>query len=140
MDRDLLYEQYLDYEYLKEQYRNGKLQGLNHYERDLLEFCHNRDMREYLRENVWDKPIVLNDDGGINWNRTKFRREEPQQRRILSEEDYHPQQYVPQHTTHSQQCIQPTTPPQMSAAQVSEQRFYYLYDDEGNLIAALPKK
>ena len=52
-------------------------------------------MREYLRENVWDKPIVLNDDGGINWNRTKFRREEPQQRRILSEEDYHPQQYVP---------------------------------------------
>ena len=52
LGKDLLYEQYLDYNYLREQYRKGQLPGIDAYERDLLELCHGRDMREYLRENV----------------------------------------------------------------------------------------
>ncbi len=135
LGKDLLYEQYLDYDYLREQYRNGQLPGLDAYERDLLEFCHGRDMREYLRENVWEKPIVLNSDGGVNWNETKFRRGEPQSKQMISEEDY-PKQYQAQY----QQPIIPQAPQMPMQPKVNEQRFYYLYDDEGNLVAALPKK
>ena len=135
LGKDLLYEQYLDYDYLREQYRNGQLPGLDAYERDLLEFCHGRDMREYLRENVWEKPIVLNSDGGVNWNETKFRRGEPQSKQMISEEDY-PKQYQTQY----QQPIIPQAPQMPMQPKVNEQRFYYLYDDEGNLVAALPKK
>ena len=135
LGKDLLYEQYLDYDYLREQYRNGQLPGLDAYERDLLEFCHGRDMREYLRENVWEKPIVLNSDGGVNWNETKFRRGEPQSKQMISEEDY-PKQYQTQY----QQPIIPQAPQMPMQPTVNEQRFYYLYDDEGNLVAALPKK
>ena len=43
-------------------------------------------------------------------------------------------QYQPQQPTY-----QPI-PQQQITPQVTEQRFYYLYDDDGNLIAALPKK
>ena len=136
LGKDLLYEQYLDYNYLREQYRNGQLPGLDAYERDLLEFCHGRDMREYLRENVWEKPIVLNSDGGVNWNKTKFRRDEPQPKQMISDDDYYPKQYQPQY----QQPMMPQAPQMPMQPTVNEQRFYYLYDDEGNLVAALPKK
>lgn len=129
-NRDLLFEQYSDYDYLKEKYRNGTLQGLDDYERELLEFCHDRDMREYLRENVWEKPIVLNSDGGIDWGKTRFQRSG--QRHVLPEQEYYQPTYQPQPNYQ--------TPPQPVMPQVSEQRFYYLYDDDGNLIAALPKK
>ena len=93
-------------------------------------------MREYLRENVWEKPIVLNSDGGVNWDKTKFRRDEPQPKQMISEEDYYPKQYQPQY----QQPIMPQAPQMPMRPTVNEQRFYYLYDDEGNLVAALPKK
>ena len=123
-DRDLLFEQYSDYDFLKEQYRNGTLQGLDDYERELLEFCHDRDMREYLRENVWDKPIVLNSEGGVDWGKTKYQR--GGQRHVIPEQQYYqPQQPRPTYQPIPQQPIMP---------QVTEQRFYYLYDDDGNLI------
>jgi hypothetical protein len=135
LDRDLLFEQYSDYDYLKEQYRNGTLQGLDDYERELLEFCHDRDMREYLRENVWEKPIVLNSEGGVDWGKTKFQR--GGQRHVIPEQQYYqPQQPVYQQPQPTYQPI----PQQQIPPQVTEQRFYYLYDDYGNLIAALPKK
>ena len=136
LGKDLLFEQYSDYDFLKEQYRNGTLQGLDDYERELLEFCHDRDMREYLRENVWEKPIVLDSDGGVDWNKTKFQRSN--KRCIIPEQQY-PQ---PMQTTYPQQqpSVYPQFQQQSQMPQVNEQRFYYLYDDEGNLIAALPKK
>jgi hypothetical protein len=134
LDRDLLFEQYSDYDYLKEQYRNGTLQGLDDYERELLEFCHDRDMREYLRENVWEKPIVLNSEGGVDWNKTKFQR--GGQRHVIPEQQY----YQPQQPVYQQQPTYQPIPQQQIPPQVTEQRFYYLYDDDGNLIAALPKK
>ena len=133
LGKDLLFEQYSDYDFLKEQYRNGTLQGLDDYERELLEFCHDRDMREYLRENVWEKPIVLDSEGGVDWNKTRFQRSG---QRYVPEQNYQ-QTYQPVQPQPTYQPIpqQPQTPPQ-----VTEQRFYYLYDDNGNLIAALPKK
>ena len=136
LGKDLLFEQYSDYDFLKEQYRNGTLQGLDDYERELLEFCHDRDMREYLRENVWEKPIVLDSDGGVDWNKTKFQRSN---KRCIIPEQQCPQ---PMQTTYPQQqpSVYPQFQQQSQMPQVNEQRFYYLYDDEGNLIAALPKK
>ena len=105
MERETLFEQHLsDYNILKEMYQHGKIPNLSQQERELLEFCNSVDMREFLRENVWEKPIVLNEDGSVNHEKTLFKRK-PQE-----------------------------------APQQEQQKFYYLYDDEGNLVAALPKK
>lgn len=125
-DRDYLFEQRIsDYNYLRELYRSGSFGGLNKYERELLEFCHNTDMPKYLKENVGDKPIVLNEDGSVNWAETRF---SGQQRAYIpsqpQQQMYYPQQYQ--------------TRPMMP--QVDERKFFYLYDDNGNLIAAIPQK
>ena len=126
MDRDLLFEQHTDFNYLKELYRRGALGGLNSFERDLLQFCHDRDMRQYLKENVWDKPIVIDDDGNIDYSRTKFQSQtrQPIQTPLNTYNSCEPQ--VPQ-------MPRPQQP-------ISEQKFYYLYDDNGNLVAAIPKR
>lgn len=38
---------------------------LNSMERRILEFCHNRDMKEFLREEFEKHPIKLDDDGNL---------------------------------------------------------------------------
>lgn len=125
-DRDMLFEQQMgDYNYLRELYRSGKIGGLNQYERELLEFCHNTDMPKYLKENVWDKPIVLNGDGSLNMEKTVYRSSKQE---LLAEQSTYQQPQMP-----AQQTYQPMPP-------VTPQKFYYLYDDNGNLIAAIPQK
>ena len=46
-------------------YAGGKKPKLNSFERQLLEFCHNRDMKEFLREEFEKHPIRLNDQGEL---------------------------------------------------------------------------
>ena len=43
----------------------GKVPKLNRYERDLLEFCAGRDMKEYLREEFERHPIRLDENGNL---------------------------------------------------------------------------
>ena len=43
----------------------GKVPKLTDMERQILEFCHNRDMREFLREEFEKHPIILNEDGEL---------------------------------------------------------------------------
>lgn len=132
-NREMLFEQRMnDYNFLRELYRSGKIGGLDKYERELLEFCHNTDMPKYLKENVWDKPIVLDEDGKVDWCKTKF------QSKYRPSNEYYPtmpQENPYEHIPQQQYYQQPQQPPQ-----VNEQKFYYLYDDNGNLIAAIPQK
>lgn len=43
----------------------GKVPKLNSFERQLLEFCHGRDMKKFLKEEFEKHPIHLNDDGEL---------------------------------------------------------------------------
>lgn len=43
----------------------GKIPKLNRYERDLLEFCAGRNMKEYLREEFEKHPIRLDENGNL---------------------------------------------------------------------------
>lgn len=43
-------------------YNNGEIKKLNRNEMDLLRFCHNTDMKEFLREEVGKKPIKIEQD------------------------------------------------------------------------------
>ena len=38
---------------------------LNQMERQILEFCHNHDMKKFLREEFEKHPIILNEDGEL---------------------------------------------------------------------------
>lgn len=55
-----------EYEYFRAQYKLGKIPKLNKDEMSLLEFCHNTDMRAFLKEEFTKHPINSADaDGGI---------------------------------------------------------------------------
>ena len=43
----------------------GKKPQLNSMERQILEFCHNRDMKQYLKEEFEKHPIHLDEDGNL---------------------------------------------------------------------------
>jgi hypothetical protein len=43
----------------------GKVPKLSSMERQILEFCHNRDMKEFLREEFEKHPIRLNGNGEL---------------------------------------------------------------------------
>ena len=47
-------------------YRQKKIE-LTRAERELLEFCHRTDMKKFLKENVQDKPFIVDDNG--NWSK-----------------------------------------------------------------------
>lgn len=47
------------------QYQLGNIPKLNHAEREILEFCDARDMREFIREEFEKHPIKLNDNGEL---------------------------------------------------------------------------
>lgn len=42
-----------------------KMPKINSMERKILEFCHNRDMKEFLREEFEKHPIKLNENGEL---------------------------------------------------------------------------
>lgn len=44
---------------------NGRIPKITPMERQILEFCHNHDMKEYLREEFEKHPIRLDEDGGL---------------------------------------------------------------------------
>lgn len=45
--------------------KGGKKPQLNSMERQILEFCHGRDMKQYLKEEFEKHPIHLNEDGEL---------------------------------------------------------------------------
>ena len=51
------------YDVLK--YRIKKAPKINSMERKILEFCHNRDMKEFLREEFEKHPIRLDESGNL---------------------------------------------------------------------------
>jgi len=61
--KDELFER--DLEQLRLKYRMGQIPKINAAERGILEFCHQRDMKEFLREEFEKHPIVLDEDGGL---------------------------------------------------------------------------
>ena len=42
-----------------------KVPKLSYEERKLLEFCHGRDMKQFLKEEFEKHPIILNEDGEL---------------------------------------------------------------------------
>lgn len=64
-DKELLFEKNSSYDMLKQNYRNGKIPKLNEGERSILEFCHNTDMKTFLKDEFEKHPIVLDEDGGL---------------------------------------------------------------------------
>lgn len=54
-----------DLDRLRMDYKAGKIPKINAAERKILEFCHERDMKEFLREEFEKHPIVLDEDGGL---------------------------------------------------------------------------
>lgn len=54
---------YKDLEQLKLKYKTGQIPKLNSSERKILEFCHERDMTAFLKEEFEKHPINLDEDG-----------------------------------------------------------------------------
>ena len=62
-----------------------KIPKINKAEREILEFCHNRDMREFLREEFEKHPIKLDENGNLIGG-NPF---DEERRRLGITEDYH---------------------------------------------------
>jgi len=62
-ERDKIFEK--DLAALRLKYKTGQIPKINAAERQILEFCHDRDMIEFLREEFEKHPIVLDEDGGL---------------------------------------------------------------------------
>ena len=67
-----------------------KVPKLTRDEYEVLQFCHNRDMRQFLKEEFEKHPIILNEDGELV-GENPFDRERRllgEQRRQMTYEDY----------------------------------------------------
>lgn len=62
-EKDALFEQNIAL--LKAKYRAGGVPKINRMERQILEFCHGRDMVEFVREEFRNNPILYNENGDI---------------------------------------------------------------------------
>lgn len=62
-EKDALFEQ--NVALLKAKYRAGGVPKINGMERQILEFCHQRDMVEFVREEFRNNPILYNEHGDI---------------------------------------------------------------------------
>lgn len=51
-----------------QQYRLGKIPKINQYERQLLEYCDSKNMKEFLHEEFTKHPIKLNSDGTLAYS------------------------------------------------------------------------
>ena len=67
-EKEALFEQNLAS--LKAAYRAGKIPKINRTEREILEFCHGRNMTEFLREEFSRNPILYDANGEIIENST----------------------------------------------------------------------
>lgn len=50
---------------LRLKYKLGEIPKLSTEEMSILEFCHNRDMKAFLREEFARHPIILDESGGL---------------------------------------------------------------------------
>ena len=64
-NKDKLWEHNSSYEELHRRYVNGEIEHLNNAEFSILEFCHNHDMIEFLREEFTKHPIKVDEEGGL---------------------------------------------------------------------------
>lgn len=46
-------------------YQTGDIPKINRSEYEVLKFCHNRNMKDFLREEFEKHPIVLDENGGL---------------------------------------------------------------------------
>ena len=60
-EKDALFEQNLAL--LKAKYRTGDIPKISRMERQILEFCHGRDMVEFVREEFRKNPILYDENG-----------------------------------------------------------------------------
>lgn len=60
-EKDALFEQNLAL--LKAKYRTGDIPKISRMERQILEFCHGRDMVEFVREEFRNNPILYDENG-----------------------------------------------------------------------------
>ena len=74
---------YRDLESLRFRYRTGDIPKITEAEYDLLTFCHNRDMIQFLREEFEKHPIILDENGGLV-GENPFKKE---RREMLSERE-----------------------------------------------------
>lgn len=63
---DERYEQAFSLSNLRALYKAGKIK-LNESEKEILQFCHDRDMVQFLREEFERHPIILNEDGSLKY-------------------------------------------------------------------------
>ena len=63
MDKDEQF--YRDLENLRLKYKLGDIPKITNIERQILEFCHSRDMIQFLKEEFEKHPILLDEDGGL---------------------------------------------------------------------------
>lgn len=54
-----------EFNMLKAQFRAGKISKINRAEREILEFCHGRDMVEFVREEFRRNPILYDEYGNV---------------------------------------------------------------------------
>ena len=66
MNRDDIFEATMqNTDELRHMYRSGKIPKLKNEEFELLKFCHDRNMREFLREEFRKHPINLDSQGNL---------------------------------------------------------------------------
>lgn len=80
---------------LRDLYRSGQVQQISKIERQILEFCHSRDMIKFLREEFDKHKIVLNEQGELV-GENPFRREE--NRSVISESPFKTDENVKKNT------------------------------------------
>lgn len=54
-----------EFNMLKARFRAGKVAKINRAEREILEFCHGRDMVEFVREEFRRNPILYDEYGNV---------------------------------------------------------------------------
>ena len=68
-NREILSEEQLEglkeFELLKAKYRAGGVKKITSTEREILEFCHGRDMVQFIREEFRKNPILYDEYGNV---------------------------------------------------------------------------
>ena len=65
MEEKNILEPQQEFSMLRAMYRSGKISKITRAERELLEFCHERDMIAFLREEFRRNPILYDENGEI---------------------------------------------------------------------------
>ena len=65
MEEENILESQREFSRLRAMYRSGKISKITSAERELLEFCHGRDMIAFLREEFRRNPILYDENGEV---------------------------------------------------------------------------